>query len=78
MVNQYHLIRPESDRPHTALKTKKQICELDIEVLPHRTYSPDLAPTDYHLFHSLQDHLRGDMFDDRRYLALKKAKKGLP
>uniref|UniRef100_A0A8R1E6C2 HTH_48 domain-containing protein n=1 Tax=Caenorhabditis japonica TaxID=281687 RepID=A0A8R1E6C2_CAEJA len=28
----------------------------------------DLASTDYHLFYSLQDHLRGKMFNDRRYL----------
>ncbi|PIC32650.1 hypothetical protein B9Z55_012898 [Caenorhabditis nigoni] len=77
MVKQYRLLRPESDRiillhdnarPHTALKTRNKIRELDIEVLPHPPYSPDLAPTDYHLFHSLQNHLRGRKFDDRAHL----------
>uniref|UniRef100_A0A8R1I4M4 Uncharacterized protein n=1 Tax=Caenorhabditis japonica TaxID=281687 RepID=A0A8R1I4M4_CAEJA len=56
MVNQYLLIRPESDRilllhdngcPQTALKTRKQNCDLDVEVLPHPMYSSDLAAMDY-------------------------------
>jgi hypothetical protein len=29
------------------------------ELLSHPPYSPDLAPSDYHLFGSLKDHLRG-------------------
>ena len=27
------------------------------EVLQHPTYSPDIAPSDFHLFRSLQNHL---------------------
>ncbi len=34
------------------------------EVLPHAPYSPDLAPSDYHLFRSLQHFLREKKFDD--------------
>jgi histone-lysine N-methyltransferase SETMAR len=29
--------------------TKSAIQELDWEILPHPPYSPDLAPSDYHL-----------------------------
>ena len=29
------------------------------EVLPHPSYSPDLAPSDYHLFGFVKDQLRG-------------------
>ncbi|GFV92182.1 histone-lysine N-methyltransferase SETMAR [Trichonephila clavipes] len=32
------------------------------ETLCHPPYSPDVAPSDYHLFHSLDNHLRGESF----------------
>jgi hypothetical protein len=31
-------------------------------VLPHPPYSPDLAPSDYHLFGLLKEHLGGKRF----------------
>jgi hypothetical protein len=40
----------------------KQIQDLKLEVLPHLPYSPDLAPSDFHLFWSLKDALRGCHF----------------
>jgi hypothetical protein len=33
-------------------------------VLPHSPYSPDLAPSDFHLFGSLKDALCGTHFED--------------
>jgi hypothetical protein len=36
---------------------KATIQELNWEILPHPPYSPDLASSDYHLFHSLSDNL---------------------
>jgi histone-lysine N-methyltransferase SETMAR len=33
-------------------------------VLPHPPYSPDLAPSDFHLFGPLKDALRGRRFAD--------------
>ena len=44
-------------RPHTSLVTCKKLLELGWEVMPHPPFSPDLAPSDYHLFCSLQNHL---------------------
>jgi hypothetical protein len=39
--------------------TKGAIYELDCEGLLHPPYSPDLAPSDYRLFCSLSNNLRG-------------------
>ena len=50
--------------PHTAKKTKKRLQELDWNVLPHPPYSPVMAPTDFKLFRSLQNALRGKEFQD--------------
>ena len=50
-------------RPHTSSVTRKTLLELDWEVMPHLPYSPDLAPSDYHLFPSLQNNLNGKTFD---------------
>ncbi|KAK6728845.1 hypothetical protein RB195_006110 [Necator americanus] len=35
------------------------------EVLPHPPYISNLAPSDYHLFRSLQHHLEEKRYDDR-------------
>ena len=37
--------------------------ECGYEFLPHPPYSPDLAPSDYHLFGNLKKH-RGRRFED--------------
>ena len=51
-----------SARPHTASQTVETINHLGFEVLEHPAYSPDLAPSDYHLFGRLKNALR-----DRRF-----------
>ncbi len=53
----------DNARPHIAQDIKAALQELEWEVLQHPPYSPDLAPTDYHLFRSLSNHLRGITFD---------------
>jgi len=37
---------------------------LKSEVLKHPPYSPDLAPSDFHLFGPIKEHLRGQKFAD--------------
>ncbi|UYV66399.1 hypothetical protein LAZ67_4001546 [Cordylochernes scorpioides] len=55
-------------RPHVAQVVKAALQELEWEVLQHPAYSPDLAPTDYHLFRSMSNHMRGTTFDDEEDL----------
>ncbi|KAG6803357.1 Ammar1 transposase [Apis mellifera caucasica] len=51
-------------RPHASLITRQKLLELGWDVLPHPPYSPDLAPSDYFLFRSLQNSLNGKNFNN--------------
>lgn len=48
---------------HTARSVRDTLGELNWEVLPHAAYSPDLAPSDYHLFASMGYALGEQRFD---------------
>ena len=48
--------------PHRSKAAKKAIGRLKINVLPHPAYSPDLAPSDFHMLRSLEHWLRGKDF----------------
>ncbi|GFU78082.1 histone-lysine N-methyltransferase SETMAR [Trichonephila clavipes] len=50
--------------PHTALVSKALLKQFKREVLDHPPYSPDLAPSDFHLFRYLKSHLGGKSFHD--------------
>jgi len=64
LVNRNELIiLHDNAKPHSAKKTSNKLRELGYEVLPHPPYSPDIAPSDYHLFRSLEHHLRGKKFN---------------
>ena len=52
--------------PHTSLITHQKSIELNWELMPHPSYSTDLAPSDYHLFCSLQNHLNGIAFNSNQ------------
>ncbi len=56
----------DNARPHIGKVSQKKLSDLGIEVLPHPPYSPDLSPTDYHLFKHLDSFLRNKKFDDQR------------
>lgn len=52
----------DNARPHTSLGSRLKLTEFGWDVVPHPPYSPDLAPSDYHLFRSLQNSLDGETF----------------
>ena len=56
------ILHCDNARPHAALETRQKIPELGWKILLHPPYSPDLAPSNYHLFLSLQNFLRGKKF----------------
>jgi len=52
----------DNARPHVAVPVKNYLKTLDWEVLPHPPYSPDIAPSDYHLFRSMAHALSEQRF----------------
>jgi len=52
----------DNARPHVAAHTMDTIQKLKWNILPHPPYSPDLAPSDNHLFGPLKEHLGGKRF----------------
>lgn len=54
----------DNARPHIAKMTQKKLEELGWSVLPHPPYSPDIAPSDYHLFRSMQHGLAEQKFSN--------------
>ena len=53
----------DNARPHTATATVSTIEELRFECIPHPPYSPDLTPSDFHVFGPLKDALSGKQFE---------------
>lgn len=64
------ILQHDNARPHVAQPVKTYLETLKWEVLPHPLYSPDIAPSDYHLFRSMQHGLADQHFSN--YDELKK------
>uniref|UniRef100_A0A914H9D1 Transposase n=1 Tax=Globodera rostochiensis TaxID=31243 RepID=A0A914H9D1_GLORO len=64
------ILQHDNARPHTANMIKMALQELGWEVLPHPPYSPDVAPSDYHLFRSLSNALSGVTFENAAALQI--------
>ena len=45
----------DNAKPHVSKITRKKLESLNWELIPHPPYSPDIAPSDYHLFLSLSN-----------------------
>ncbi|GBM21097.1 Mariner Mos1 transposase [Araneus ventricosus] len=58
------LLHHDNAKPHTADLTRDTIANFGWSVLQHPPYSPDLAPSDFHLFGSLKQHLGVEHFAD--------------
>ncbi len=58
----------DNAKPHTASQTKSTLEALNFEVLPHPPFSPDLSPSDYHLFRSMEHSLREQTFENRGHI----------
>jgi len=58
------LLLHDNARPHTAAHTVDTLRALKFEVLEHPPYSPDLAPSAFHLFGPMKEHCRGQKFAD--------------
>jgi len=56
------LFLPDNAPAHRALATQKKLAYLGSQCLDHPPYSPDLAPSDYHLFPGLTKELKGRHF----------------
>ena len=56
----------DNARPNTANRTQLKILKLDLETIDHPPYSPNLSPTDYHLFWNLDNFLQGKIFISQR------------
>ena len=54
-----YIILHDNARPHPARLTSESIAKMGWEVLPHPSYSPDLANSDYHLFGFVKYQLFG-------------------
>lgn len=57
------ILQHNNARPHVALSVKNYLERSDWEVLLHPPYSPDIAPSDFHLFQSMQSALSGERFN---------------
>ena len=56
------ILQHDNARPHVEGPVKRYLETLKWEVLPHPPYSPDLAPSDYHLFRSMAHSLADQKF----------------
>jgi transposase len=53
----------ENARPHTAARTRELLEDFSWELFDHPPCSPDLAPSDYHLFKYLNNWLGSQRFN---------------
>ena len=60
----------DNARPHVADIVNKKLKQLKWELIKHPPYSPDIAPSDYHLFLSLSNQIKEKKFKDEDELKM--------
>jgi len=64
------LFSHDNAQAHRALATQKKLAYLGFQCLDHSPCSPDLVPSDYHLFRGLKKQLKGRHFStDAEFIA---------
>src|SRR5271165_5920362 len=53
-------LQHDNAKPHVAEMVYKTLETFRWEILPHALYSPDKAPSDYHLLRSLKNQIKGE------------------
>jgi histone-lysine N-methyltransferase SETMAR len=62
-VGKHAVLQHDNARPHTSRQTVAALERLKFDdILPHPSYSPDLAPCDFFLFPKLKEHLKGHRY----------------
>ena len=59
----------DNGRPHVAKSTCQKFLSFRWITIPHLSYPPDLAPTEYHLYRSLSNYLREKKFIDESQIS---------
>ena len=62
MLSKKVLLHHDNACPHTAVVTVETVQQLGFELLQHPPYSPDLAPSDYHIVGPLKEVLHRRRF----------------
>ena len=57
------LLHHDKAPSHTSVLTQTFLAKNNMAVIPHTTYSPDLAPCDFFLFPKIELKLKGRRFD---------------
>ncbi|GFS08839.1 histone-lysine N-methyltransferase SETMAR [Elysia marginata] len=57
------ILHHDNARPHASRQTEEALQKMNFVVMPHPSYSPNLAPSDFYLFPKLKEHLRGNHYE---------------
>ncbi|GFR96215.1 histone-lysine N-methyltransferase SETMAR [Elysia marginata] len=52
------ILHHDNARPHTSRQTEEALHKRNFVGLPHPSYNPDLAPSNFYVFQKLKEHLR--------------------
>jgi transposase len=68
LLGRKFVLQHDNARSNTARLTLEKIEKIGWEVLPHPPYSPDLSPSDYHLFGFVKSRMRVQHYETKETL----------